>query len=322
MFIATGFGVDFIHDRLLAIVNPDSRPGSAVRFSQVAATGPKAPQGIAIIPTTREGKPVVIPNAPKDASPEQITQIYRLCVYHISIQGPGKEFKAKPGGFDETAKPVAGVGSGVLLAVDGKRMLVATNKHVICPEAMTGVLDEMKKLQKEYFEQFVFDKRQVLAKRPDQLQPQAAAVAALHVDSDLALLLLEGVVAEPFAIPIVRRRSLIQGERAVAIGNPLGKEFYTTDGLITSTRGESDMIWTNCAMSPGNSGGPLFLSRYGFLAGLNTSGYRIVAQNLNAAVAAEDIILSLQSPRGEAWHWQPTLKDTVTELARLIPVAE
>ncbi len=71
----------------------------------------------------------------------------------------------------------------------------------------------------------------------------------------------------------------MEGELAIAIGNPLGFELYgsTTCGIIsaldrTITVGEYEMnlIQTDAAINPGNSGGPL-LNSCGQVIGINSS---------------------------------------------------
>lgn len=83
------------------------------------------------------------------------------------------------------------------------------------------------------------------------------------------------------------------GERAVAIGNPLGLEHTLTDGLISARRLYEGRQWIQMSVpiSPGNSGGPLFNMR-GEVVGINTAqlgGPLARAQNLNLAVPVNDL---------------------------------
>ena len=75
------------------------------------------------------------------------------------------------------------------------------------------------------------------------------------------------------------------GEKVVAIGNPLGYERSVSDGLISGVREKKGMkyIQTTAPISPGSSGGPV-LNMHGEVVGVTTSGYFVVAQNLNFAV--------------------------------------
>lgn len=83
------------------------------------------------------------------------------------------------------------------------------------------------------------------------------------------------------------------GERAIAIGNPLGLEHTLTDGLISARRLYEGRQWIQISVpiSPGNSGGPLFNMR-GEVIGINTAqlgGPFARAQNLNLAVPVDDL---------------------------------
>jgi S1-C subfamily serine protease len=83
------------------------------------------------------------------------------------------------------------------------------------------------------------------------------------------------------------------GERAIAIGNPLGLEHTLTDGLISARRLYEGKQWIQISVpiSPGNSGGPLF-NMHGEVVGIITAqlgGPFARAQNLNLAVPVDDL---------------------------------
>jgi S1-C subfamily serine protease len=76
------------------------------------------------------------------------------------------------------------------------------------------------------------------------------------------------------------------GERAIAIGNPLGLEHTLTDGIVSARRIYEGRQWIQMSVpiSPGNSGGPLF-DMHGTVIGITTARVgSIFAQNLNLAV--------------------------------------
>ncbi|THK37759.1 trypsin-like serine protease [Ensifer sp. MPMI2T] len=157
----------------------------------------------------------------------------------------------------------AGHGSGFAVSSDG---LIVTNNHV------------------------VGDSKAVRITTPDGFVTEGR-VLGRDVDTDIALIRANSGVGAWARLGDSKR--LRRGHIAIAIGNPLGFEWTVTAGIVSALgrtmraangRLMDDVIQTDAALNPGNSGGPL-VSSGGEVIGVNTAVIQ-GAQSIAFAVAS------------------------------------
>jgi len=158
--------------------------------------------------------------------------------------------RVETGSHLPNARERGGLGSGIVISPDG---LVLTNSHVVGASRQIRLRDN---------EGIVTDAR----------------VLGVDPDTDLALLRADGSRDLNYA-SLGNSRSLRRGQLVVAIGNPLGFESTVTAGVVSalgrsirsvSGRTIEDVIQTDAALNPGNSGGPL-VSSAAEVIGINTA---------------------------------------------------
>ncbi len=172
----------------------------------------------------------------------------------------------------DAGRKVTGTGSGFFFSSDG---YLFTNSHVVHKGS--------------YFNVMLHDG-----------SVYAAVLAGEDPDADIAILKTS---AFDFQVAQLGNASDLQiGQLVIAIGNPLGFQHTVTAGVVSalgrSLRGGNgaqmdDMIQTDAALNPGNSGGPL-INYKGEVVGVNTATIQgaqglcfAISINSAKAIAAE-----------------------------------
>lgn len=164
-------------------------------------------------------------------------------VVHVQVQ------KKIMDGRSQTEKLLPGSGSGFIISTDG---FIVTNNHVIENAAQVSVA--------------LSDGRIIHAELKGT--DPSTDIAVLKIDA-------EGLKAMHFT----NSDALQAGQIAIAIGNPLGLQHTVTAGVVSALgrtlranngRLIDDVIQTDAALNPGNSGVPL-VNSVGQVIGVNTA---------------------------------------------------
>lgn len=170
------------------------------------------------------------------------------------------------GRFDMDVTEVqAGMGSGLVWDNLGH---IVTNYHVVADGDAFSIA-------------FREDKKQYRAK-----------VVGVDPKNDLAVLKLEEIPKNLKAIVRGDSKALLVGQKALAIGNPLGLDHTLTTGTVSALDRKikgiggvsiNGMIQTDASINPGNSGGAL-LDSQGKLIGINTMIYNAGGSSASAGL--------------------------------------
>jgi S1-C subfamily serine protease len=239
-------GVDTAH---AATADPD--PASSATGSASASSSAPTPQGSAVPPAADAGAPP--PKKEKeegDLTPSELFKKLAPAVVTVSI------------------KAMMGEGGGTGFLIDEEGTIV-TNHHVI---------EMAKELSIHFMNGAIYEDVELLAEDSAQ---------------DLALLRVELAKPKEGKSPddveklvLGDSDKVVVGERAIAIGNPLGLDHTLTDGIISARRVFQGRHWIQMSVpiSPGNSGGPLFDMK-GKVIGVTTAKVGgPFGENLNLAV--------------------------------------
>lgn len=192
------------------------------------------------------------PQDPKRTSPDDqdLLDAYSNAVIGVTEKVGPAVVRVETGPQVRKQGERGGLGSGIVISPDG---LVLTNSHVV------GSSREIRL-------------------RDTEGNVSDARVLGVDPDTDLALLRANGTRDLRYA-SLGDSKKLRRGQLVIAIGNPLGFESTVTAGVVSalgrsirsvSGRTIEDVIQTDAALNPGNSGGPLVSSRAEVI-GINTA---------------------------------------------------
>jgi S1-C subfamily serine protease len=194
-----------------------------------------------------------LPSQPVQSTPaddQHLLDAYSNAVIGVTERVGPAVVRVETGPRVPNGRERGGLGSGIVISPDG---LVLTNSHVV---------GASKEIRLRDIEGHVGD----------------AQVLGVDPDTDLALLRANGVRDLRYA-SLGNSKGLRRGQLVIAIGNPLGFESTVTAGVVSalgrsirsvSGRTIEDVIQTDAALNPGNSGGPLVSSKAEVI-GINTA---------------------------------------------------
>ena len=229
-----------------AIGGPAAAVSTFAYESEAVAAPPKAGTKASAKRLWRDGEGKAVVSGKYDPRLSLAPMLEKVVPTVVSIQASGR---TRAGMFG-TSVPTGGIGSGFIIKSDG---LLVTNAHVVANH--------------DRFKVHLADGRVFEAK-----------LVGADPQTDVALLQLQGAKNLPTAV-LGRSQPVAVGDWVVAVGSPLGLEQSVTRGIVSAkgrgslglyADGYADFLQTDAAISPGNSGGPLF-NLNGEVVGMNTA---------------------------------------------------
>ena len=196
--------------------------------------------------------------------------------------------------FNTQTGESTGTGTGIILSTDG---YIITNAHVVQTTVSEFVNNNNGFGGNDYddiFEYFFGNRggtyqtstknadRVTIVLSGDEENEYEAEIIGADENSDLAVLKIDASQLNLRAAEFGNSDELTMGDKAVAIGYPLGMGLSTSEGIVSglnrtlnvelSAGGSASMtlIQTDAAINPGNSGGPL-INEYGQVVGITSS---------------------------------------------------
>ncbi len=187
-------------------------------------------------------------NAKKELTTQEIAKLVGPSVVGIISEVAVTDFFWGTEGVSEAS------GSGIIFKNDGSFYYIITNNHVV---------EGAKKVSVQIAGDTTYD----------------GEIVGTDVNTDLAVVKIS--TKDNLTVAKLGDSSKIEvGERAIAIGNPLGMEFFgsITQGIVSATNRKVKMsenltmnyIQTDAAINSGNSGGAL-VNAYGEVIGVNSA---------------------------------------------------